>query len=101
MNARDPFVGYRPHLTPVKATGILDAPGGSMRVLLAGGGSGGSATPILAIAGQIRARLPDVELLYMGTLDGPEAALAASEGIPYVGIASGKLRRYWDTRNLT
>lgn len=72
-----------------------------MRVLLAGGGSGGSATPILAVASQLRARLPGVELLYVGTLDGPEGALAASEGIPYVGIASGKLRRYWDTQNLT
>src|SRR3954447_24459852 len=82
-------------------TGILDASGGCMRVLLAGGGSGGSATPILAVAGQIRARLPDVELLYVGTVDGPEGELAASEGIPYVGIASGKLRRYWDTQNFT
>jgi UDP-N-acetylglucosamine--N-acetylmuramyl-(pentapeptide) pyrophosphoryl-undecaprenol N-acetylglucosamine transferase len=72
-----------------------------MRVLLAGGGSGGSATPILAIAGQLRARVPDVNLLYIGTIDGPEGALAASEGIPYVGIASGKLRRYWDSQNVT
>ncbi|MFN8634426.1 MAG: UDP-N-acetylglucosamine--N-acetylmuramyl-(pentapeptide) pyrophosphoryl-undecaprenol N-acetylglucosamine transferase [Chloroflexota bacterium] len=72
-----------------------------MRVLLAGGGSGGSATPILAIASQLRARQPDVELLYVGTLGGPEADLAAEEGIPYVGVRTGKLRRYWDTQNVT
>lgn len=72
-----------------------------MRVLLAGGGSGGSATPILAVAAELRARIPDVELLYIGTHGGPEADLAAEEGIPYVGVAAGKLRRYWDTQNLT
>lgn len=72
-----------------------------MRILLAGGGSGGSATPILAVASQIRARLPDVDLLYIGTVGGLEGELAASEGIPYVGVASGKLRRYWDTQNFT
>jgi UDP-N-acetylglucosamine--N-acetylmuramyl-(pentapeptide) pyrophosphoryl-undecaprenol N-acetylglucosamine transferase len=72
-----------------------------MRVLLAGGGSGGSATPILAVASELRARQPDIELLYIATEDGPEAVLAAEEGIPYVGIAAGKLRRYWDTQNFT
>jgi UDP-N-acetylglucosamine--N-acetylmuramyl-(pentapeptide) pyrophosphoryl-undecaprenol N-acetylglucosamine transferase len=72
-----------------------------MRVLLAGGGSGGSATPVLAVARELRDRLPDVELLYVATRDGPEATLAAEEGIPYVGISTGKLRRYWDTQNVT
>src|SRR5262245_14027401 len=72
-----------------------------MRILLAGGGSGGSATPILAVAGELRRLVPDVELLYVGTRDGPEAELAADEGIPYVGVAAGKLRRYWDRQNIT
>jgi UDP-N-acetylglucosamine--N-acetylmuramyl-(pentapeptide) pyrophosphoryl-undecaprenol N-acetylglucosamine transferase len=72
-----------------------------MRVLLAGGGSGGSATPILAVASELRARQPDIELLYIATEDGPESVLATEEGIPYVGIATGKLRRYWDTQNFT
>lgn len=72
-----------------------------MRILLAGGGSGGSATPILAVASELRARVPDVELLYVGTRGGPEADLAADEGIPYVGVAAGKLRRYWDRQNVT
>ena len=48
-----------------------------LRVLLAGGGSGGSATPVLAVAQALRRREPDVELLYVGTRDGPEAALTA------------------------
>jgi UDP-N-acetylglucosamine--N-acetylmuramyl-(pentapeptide) pyrophosphoryl-undecaprenol N-acetylglucosamine transferase len=72
-----------------------------MRVLLAGGGSGGSATPILAVAGQVKARHPDVKLLYIGTIGGLEGELAAVEGIRYFGVASGKLRRYWDTQNFS
>jgi UDP-N-acetylglucosamine--N-acetylmuramyl-(pentapeptide) pyrophosphoryl-undecaprenol N-acetylglucosamine transferase len=71
------------------------------RVLLAGGGSGGSATPVLAVAQALRRREPDVELLYIGTRDGPEAALAAAQDIPFAGVRAGKLRRYWDARNLT
>lgn len=72
-----------------------------MRILLAGGGSGGSATPILAVASQIKSRQPDARLLYIGTVGGLEGELAAAEGIRYFGVASGKLRRYWDTQNFS
>lgn len=71
-----------------------------LRVLLAGGGSGGSATPVLAVAQAVRAARPAVRFLYVGTRSGPEAALAAAQGIPFVGVATGKLRRYWDWDNL-
>lgn len=72
-----------------------------MRVLLAGGGSGGSATPVLAVAQALRRGSPDVQLVYVGTLNGPEAALAAAQNIPFAGVHAGKLRRYWDRRNVT
>src|SRR5438477_2193693 len=75
--------------------------GRTRRVLLAGGGSGGSATPVLAVAQALRRREPDTEFLYVGTRDGPEAALAKAQGIPFAGVAAGKLRRYWDLQNLT
>jgi UDP-N-acetylglucosamine--N-acetylmuramyl-(pentapeptide) pyrophosphoryl-undecaprenol N-acetylglucosamine transferase len=68
---------------------------------LAGGGSGGSATPVLAVAQALRRRDAAVELLYVGTRDGPEAALAAAENIPFAGVATGKLRRYWDVQNVS
>jgi UDP-N-acetylglucosamine--N-acetylmuramyl-(pentapeptide) pyrophosphoryl-undecaprenol N-acetylglucosamine transferase len=73
----------------------------SRRVLLAGGGSGGSATPVLAVAQALRRYEPDIQLLYVGTRDGPEAALAAAQHIRFAGIRTGKLRRYWDVQNLT
>jgi len=66
---------------------------------MAGGGSGGSATPILAVAAEIRKREPSAELLLLGTHDGPEGVLAAEQDIPFVGVSTGKLRRYWDTEN--
>src|SRR5207248_10780051 len=92
--------------TARSATGASDASilvrrsGGFVRVLLAGGGSGGSATPVLAVATELRRQQPGVELLFLGTHDGPEATLAADEGIAYVGVSTGKLRRYWDTQNV-
>ena len=72
-----------------------------MRVLLAGGGSGGSATPVIAVAQALRRDVPDVDLLYVGTRTGPERALAAANGLRYEEISTGKLRRYWDRQNVT
>ncbi len=72
-----------------------------MRVLLAGGGSGGSAAPVLAVAEALRLADPDVELLYVGTRDGPEQILAKDAGIRYVAVRAGRLRRYASWRNLT
>ncbi|MDQ3811028.1 MAG: UDP-N-acetylglucosamine--N-acetylmuramyl-(pentapeptide) pyrophosphoryl-undecaprenol N-acetylglucosamine transferase [Chloroflexota bacterium] len=69
-------------------------------MLLAGGGSGGSATPVLAVAQALRRAHPSSRFLYVGTRHGPEAALAQAHAIPFAGIASGKLRRYWDWHNL-
>lgn len=70
-----------------------------MRVLLAGGGSGGSATPVLAVAQALRRRDASLEFLYVGTRQGPESALAAAQGIRFAGVETGKLRRYWDVQN--
>jgi UDP-N-acetylglucosamine--N-acetylmuramyl-(pentapeptide) pyrophosphoryl-undecaprenol N-acetylglucosamine transferase len=53
------------------------------------------------VAQALRRRQPSVAFLYVGTREGPEAALAEALGIPFAGIAAGKLRRYWDARNLT
>src|SRR4051794_41113645 len=71
-----------------------------VRVLLAGGGSGGSVTPLLAVAAELRQRLPGTAFLFVGTRDGPERSLALAEGLPYVSVPAGKLRRYWDVQNV-
>jgi UDP-N-acetylglucosamine--N-acetylmuramyl-(pentapeptide) pyrophosphoryl-undecaprenol N-acetylglucosamine transferase len=71
-----------------------------MRVLLAGGGSGGSATPVLAVAEALRARDPSVRISYVGTSGGPERALVEAAGIPFYSVPTGKLRRYVDMQNI-
>lgn len=69
------------------------------RILLAGGGSGGSATPVLAVAQELRESQPDARFLYVGTRSGPERDLVLAAEIPYAAVSSGKLRRYWDPQN--
>lgn len=70
-----------------------------MRVVLAGGGTGGSVTPLLAIAAELRATLPDAEFLFAGGKRGPEQILVAAQKIPFVSIMAGKLRRYFSFQN--
>lgn len=85
-------------MTPPRAGGSPPLP---LRVLLAGGGSGGSATPLLAVAEALQQRLDgNIRLLYVGTARGPERALAARVGLPFVAVRAGRLRRYLDWRHL-
>lgn len=74
---------------------------GRVRVLLAGGGSGGSAAPVIAVAEALARRWPGARFLYVGTTGGPERALVKVAGIDYAAIASGRLRRFVTWRNLT
>lgn len=71
-----------------------------LKVLLAGGGSGGSSAPVLAVAEELRSRGP-AQFLYVGTAEGPERELAVRMGIPFRAVQTGKLRRYWSVQNFT
>jgi UDP-N-acetylglucosamine--N-acetylmuramyl-(pentapeptide) pyrophosphoryl-undecaprenol N-acetylglucosamine transferase len=71
-----------------------------MRVLLAGGGSGGSAAPVIAVGEALRELRPDVEILYLGTRNGPEESLVRGAGLRFGAVTSGRLRRYLTWRNL-
>ncbi|MDE5792853.1 MAG: glycosyltransferase, partial [Oscillospiraceae bacterium] len=51
-----------------------------MKVLLAGGGTGGHINPALAIGGGVRNRLPNAEFLFAGTPNGMEAKLIPQAG---------------------
>lgn len=73
-----------------------------MNILLAGGGTAGSVTPLLAVAAELRRRHPDATFTFVGTLDGrPERHLSLAHNLPFVGIHAGKLRRYASIENIT
>ena len=69
------------------------------KILLTGGGTAGHVTPNIALIPYLKEAGFEIE--YMGSYDGIEKSLIEQEGIPYVGISSGKLRRYLDLKNLT
>jgi UDP-N-acetylglucosamine--N-acetylmuramyl-(pentapeptide) pyrophosphoryl-undecaprenol N-acetylglucosamine transferase len=71
------------------------------RILLTGGGSGGHIQPNLAIASTLKALAPHAQLLYVGSRLPLDADLVKAVGIPFVGILTGKFRRYFDWRNFT
>lgn len=71
----------------------------TMRVLLAGGGSGGSSTPVIAVAQELMRR-DECRFLYVGTATGPERRLVETLGIPFRTVQTGKLRRYLSVENL-
>jgi UDP-N-acetylglucosamine--N-acetylmuramyl-(pentapeptide) pyrophosphoryl-undecaprenol N-acetylglucosamine transferase len=73
-----------------------------LRVVLAGGGTGGHTSAGLAIAAALRARGDEeVALDWVGSHGGLEATRVPAAGIPYHAIATGKLRRSLALRNLT
>ena len=69
------------------------------KIVLTGGGSAGHVTPNIALLPSLRAA--GFEITYMGSYDGIEKKLIGDFNIPYIGISTGKFRRYLDVKNLT
>lgn len=71
------------------------------KIILSGGGTGGSVTPLLAIAEIIKSKdgYANTEFFWLGTKTGPERELVQSSGIAFKAICSGKWRRYWSPAN--
>lgn len=69
------------------------------KIVLTGGGSAGHVTPNIALLPSLRNA--GFEITYMGSYDGIEKKLIGDFDIPYVGISTGKFRRYLDVKNLT
>ncbi len=68
-------------------------------IVLTGGGSSGHVTPNIALLPALKREGCDVH--YIGSRNGIEMELILKEGIPYHEISAGKLRRYFDVKNLT
>lgn len=69
------------------------------RIILTGGGTAGHVTPNLALVPALLEAGFDIS--YIGSYNGMEKELVTAHHIPYYGISSGKLRRYFSVQNFT
>lgn len=67
------------------------------KIILTGGGTAGHVTPNIALFPRLKELKYDIH--YIGSYEGIEKKLIEEYGIPYYGISSGKLRRYFDIKN--
>ena len=68
-------------------------------IVLTGGGTAGHVTPNIAMIPALKEK--GFKISYIGSYDGIEKKLIEELGIPYYGISSGKLRRYFDVKNFS
>lgn len=69
------------------------------RIVLTGGGTAGHVTPCIALLPALKREGYDIH--YVGSHNGIERKLIEEFHIPYHGISSGKLRRYFDLKNFS
>lgn len=69
------------------------------KIVMTGGGTAGHVTPNIALLPALRSE--GYEISYIGSYEGIEKRLIEEQGIPYYGISSGKLRRYFDPKNFS
>ena len=69
------------------------------KIVMTGGGTAGHVTPNIALMPALKEAGYDIE--YIGSVSGMEKGLIEAQKIPYHGISSGKLRRYFDWKNFT
>lgn len=69
------------------------------RIVMTGGGTAGHVTPNIALMPALKKAGYDIT--YIGSYSGMEKDLIEAQGIPYIGISSGKLRRYFDWKNFS
>ncbi|MFA9463543.1 MAG: undecaprenyldiphospho-muramoylpentapeptide beta-N-acetylglucosaminyltransferase [Velocimicrobium sp.] len=69
------------------------------RIVLTGGGTAGHVTPNIALLPRLKEE--GFEVHYIGSYHGIERTLIEEFDVPYYGISSGKLRRYFDPKNFS
>ncbi|MCR5651116.1 MAG: undecaprenyldiphospho-muramoylpentapeptide beta-N-acetylglucosaminyltransferase, partial [Lachnospiraceae bacterium] len=69
------------------------------RIILTGGGTAGHCLPNMALLPILRKEGFDIS--YIGSYEGIERSIAEKNCLPYYGISSGKLRRYFDLKNFS
>ncbi len=69
------------------------------RIVFTGGGTAGHVTPNIALIPKLKSLGYDIH--YIGSYEGIERRLIEDYRIPYYGISTGKLRRYFDLKNFS
>ena len=69
------------------------------KIVMTGGGTAGHVTPNIALMPALKEEGYDIH--YIGSYNGIEKGLIEAQNIPYTGIDSGKLRRYFDLKNFS
>ena len=69
------------------------------KIVMTGGGTAGHVTPNIALMPALKEA--GYEITYIGSYNGMEKELIEAQNIPYIGISSGKLRRYFDWKNFS
>ncbi len=69
------------------------------KIVFTGGGTAGHVTPNIVLIDRLREDNYDIS--YIGSYTGIEKELIEKTGVPYYGISSGKLRRYFDLKNFS
>lgn len=71
----------------------------SKKIILTGGGTAGHITPNMALVPYLKEA--DFEVMYIGSVNSIESRLIPETDIPFIGISTGKLRRYLSLKNLS
>lgn len=72
-------------------------------IILSGGGTGGSVTPLLAVAEKLMTKNTNINYVFIGTKNGPEKEIVSKIDLPqrfkFISLPAGKLRRYFSIKN--
>ncbi|HCM27975.1 MAG TPA: undecaprenyldiphospho-muramoylpentapeptide beta-N-acetylglucosaminyltransferase [Treponema sp.] len=68
-------------------------------IAFTGGGTGGHIYPGLAIAERLRLRI-ECRIVWIGSDSGMDRSIVEGAGLEFIGVPSGKLRRYLSFRNI-
>lgn len=68
------------------------------KIALVGGGTAGHITPNIALMGELKNR--GYEIIYIGSSGGMEEEIMERHKVPFFGVTTDKLRRYFDLKNL-
>jgi UDP-N-acetylglucosamine--N-acetylmuramyl-(pentapeptide) pyrophosphoryl-undecaprenol N-acetylglucosamine transferase len=71
-----------------------------MRLVIAGGGTGGHVSPGLGVAQELKKRAPDSRVLWVGTAGSIEADMVGRAGLPFAAITAAGLKRRLALANL-